>query len=300
MKKILCIGHSAYDVTIPMNHFPIENQKYRIDNIVESGGGPANNAAYLLAKWHLNTYYAGIVGKDLFGYRIRKELKDIGINVKYLELSKKWQTSISYIVVNLNNGSRTIFGHNKPEMKMISKKIRLNPDFILVDGYEHQISLKTIKENPKAITIIDAGRATKEIVELSRHVNYLVCSKDFAEQFTNQKIDIKDLNGLVNIYNLLVNEFKNTVVITLGEYGCLYKVNDIVKIMPPYRVVAKDTTGAGDIFHGAFVYGIYQGYDLEKTIKIASIAGALSVTRIGSKQSMPNLEDVMKVYNSNV
>ena len=67
--------------------------------------------------------------------------------------------------------------------------------------------------------------------------------------------------------------------------------------MPPYKVEPKDTTGAGDIFHGAFVYGLCQNYNLEKTIKIASIAAALSVTKIGSKQSMPELEDVMKVYN---
>jgi len=300
MKKILCIGHSAYDITVAMNHYPVENQKYRVDSIVENGGGPANNASFLLAKWGLKTYYAGVAGRDLYGTRIRQELKDIGVNIKYLELSKKWQTSVSYIVVNLSNGSRTIFGHNKPEMKMSIKKIRLKPDFILVDGYDYELAMKTIKENPKAISIIDAGRATKENIELCRNVNYLVCSKDFAEQFTNQKIDMKNIKGLINAYNSLVKEFNNVVVITLGEYGCLYKVDDTIKLMPPYKVIAKDSTGAGDIFHGAFVYGVYQSYDLEKTIKIASIAGALSVTKIGGKQSMPNLEDVMKVYNRNV
>lgn len=297
MKKVLCIGHSAYDITILMNHFPTENQKYHVEKTVESGGGPANNAAYLISKWGLDTYYAGIVGKDIFGERIKQELRDIGISIKYLETSKLYPTSISYILVNQSNGSRTVFGYSDKNLKMSTKKIKLRPDTILVDGYDHELAMKTIKENPKAITIIDAGRATKENIELAKIVNYLVCSRDFAEQFTNIKIDINNSKTLLDIYNIMTNEFKNTIIITLGENGCLYKSNDTIKLMSPYKVIAKDTTGAGDIFHGAFTYAITKGYDLEQAVKIASIAGALSVTKIGSKQSMPSLEDVMKVYN---
>ncbi len=300
MKKILCIGHSAYDVTIAMDHYPIENKKYHIDTIYENGGGPANNAAYLLTKWGLPSYYAGVVGRDLYGKRIQKELRSIGVNTSFLELNKKWPTSVSYIIVNLSNGTRTIFGHNNPDMNMTRKRLNIKPDVILVDGYDYEVAINTIKANSKAISIIDAGRATKETIELSKEVDYLVCSKDFAEQFTNEKININDMRSLISIYKSLVKEFNNNVVITLGENGSLYQIGDAIKIMPPYKVVPKDTTGAGDIFHGAFVYGICQGYDIEKTIKIASIAGALSVTKIGGKQSMPSLEDVMKVYNRNV
>jgi sugar/nucleoside kinase (ribokinase family) len=297
MKKVLCIGHSAYDITILMNHFPTENQKYHVDKTVESGGGPANNAAYLMAKWNLNVYYAGVVGKDLFGERIKQELRDVGINIKYLETSKKYPTSTSYILVNLSSGSRTIFGYSDKNMKMSTKKIGLRPDTILVDGYDHELAMKTIKEHPKAISVLDAGHATEEVISLGKIVNYLVCSRDFAEQFTNQKIDLNNPKSLLDVYNIMSNEFKNTIVITLGENGCLYKSNDAIKLMSPYKVVPKDTTGAGDIFHGAFAYAITQGHDLEQAIKMASIAGALSVTKIGSKQSMPSLEDVMKVYN---
>lgn len=296
-KRVLCIGHSTYDITIVMDFYPPEDKKYKVDTIIESGGGPSNNAAYLLAKWGTNTHYASTVGYDLYGRRIKKELEKIGVKTKLMELRKKFSTSVSYIIVNLSNGSRTVLGYTAADMKLNRKKIKMKPNIILVDGYEFDIAMRTLTENPKAIKVIDAGRASKETIELSKKVDYLVCSRDFAEQYTNQKIDIKDIKGLTSIYNTLVSEFNNIVVITLGEDGVLYKVDDTIKIMPPYKVEPKDTTGAGDIFHGAFVYGLCQNYNLEKTIKIASIAAALSVTKIGSKQSMPELEDVMKVYN---
>lgn len=296
MQSILCIGHSTYDITIPMPNYPVENIKYRIKNIVESGGGPANNAAYLLAKWEVKTYYAGSVGNDLYGNRIKKELTDGGVDTTYLEVKDNMRTSTSYIIANLENGSRTILGHPNLDMICTNQNIALNPAVILVDGYHYELAKQTLINNPDAISILDAGRVTKETLSLGSMVDYLVCSRDFAEQFCRQKIDINNKDILRLIYNNMAASFKTNIIITLGAKGCLYYKNNDVKILPPYQVKAVDSTGAGDIFHGAFAYGLFHHYDLEKTLRIASIAGALSVTKIGSKQSMPALQTVMEIY----
>ena len=66
--------------------------------------------------------------------------------------------------------------------------------------------------------------------------------------------------------------------------------------MPSIKINSIDSTGAGDIFHGAFVYCISKNYDIEKTIKISNIAGALSTKKIGTRNSMPDLEKVMSFY----
>jgi len=71
---------------------------------------------------------------------------------------------------------------------------------------------------------------------------------------------------------------------------------EYVKVMPTYKMDVKDTTGAGDIFHGAFTYGIANGYSLENSVKLGNIAGALSTTKIGSRPSVPELDEVMKLY----
>ena len=65
--KVLCIGHASYDISVIVNEYPKENTKYRVDEKVECGGGPACNAAYLLGCWNVETYFQGIVGNDLYG-----------------------------------------------------------------------------------------------------------------------------------------------------------------------------------------------------------------------------------------
>ena len=73
--KALCVGHATYDITLPTNKFPVENKKMRIKKQVACGGGPACNASYLLAKWGIDTTFAGIVGDDYYGNNIISELE---------------------------------------------------------------------------------------------------------------------------------------------------------------------------------------------------------------------------------
>lgn len=294
--KVLCIGHTAYDITVLTDGYPKENVKYRVEKRIECGGGPASNAAYLLGKWGIKTYIASVVGNDIYGKRIKKEFTDVGVDTTYLELSNKYKTTSSFIIVNKKNASRTVFTYRNPQMRINDMDISINPDYILVDAQELELSLKMIKKYPKAITILDAGRAKYANIKLGKIVDYLVTSRNFAEDFTGMKIDINDNNSLNNVYNSLEKDFKGHIVITLEEHGCLYKEDGIVKLMPGYKVIAKDTTGAGDIFHGAFVYALINKYNYADVMRISNIAGALSVREIGGRYSVPDLKEVLRIY----
>ena len=294
--KVLCIGHTAYDITVLTDGYPKENVKYRVEKRIECGGGPASNAAYLLGKWGIKTYIASVVGNDIYGKRIKKEFTDVGVDTTYLELSNKYKTTSSFIIVNKKNASRTVFTYRNPQMRINDMDININPDYILVDAQELELSLKMIKKYPKAITILDAGRAKYANIKLGKIVDYLVTSRNFAEDFTGMKIDINDNNSLNNVYNSLEKDFKGHIVITLQEHGCLYKEDGIVKLMPGYKVIAKDTTGAGDIFHGAFVYALMNKYNYADVMRISNIAGALSVREIGGRYSVPDLKEVLRIY----
>ena len=225
--KILVIGHAAYDITTPVESYPIENTKNRVHSRIECGGGPASNAAYLLGKWGLDVTFAGVVGNDLYGKRIKKEFDDINVDTRYLELSDSGQTSQAYIIANRENGSRTILTYRPDDMKLKNLDIDFKPDIILIDGQEFEMSKKMLEKYPDAISIIDASRDRKEIVELSKMVNYLVCSKGFAEQIAEYKIDYNDFNTLVTLFDKLEQVFDNTIVVTLEDKGCLYKNNAI-------------------------------------------------------------------------
>ena len=294
--KAICIGQAAYDITLPIDHFPIENKKTRSQDKVECSGGSACNCAYLLAKWGIETYFAGVVGDDYYGDRIKNELEKIGINTKYLEISKEGQTTSSYIITNTTTGSRTIITHRPKELVLDNVKVDEKFDVILLDGYEREFSNKMIENNPDAIKIIDAGSLKEATVELAKKVDYVVCSKDFAEDYTRHKVDYNDLTSLVVIYNILKKDFKNKIVITLEDKGC-FTYDDGYKLVPTLKTKAVDTTGAGDIFHGAFTYAVANKFDMIKTLKIANISGALSVTRIGGQYSIPTLDEVMRKYD---
>lgn len=292
--KALCIGNVAYDFTMPMEKFPKENIKYRVENAVSCGGGPASNAAYLLSLWGVNTYFAGVIGNDDNGKKIKEEFKKVNVNTKFLEVDKDNDTAMSFVLINTKNGSRTVFTKRSNKMKL-TKEINIKPNLILIDGQELEASKKVLIDNPNAISIIDAGRIKCEVIELAKMVDYVVCSKDFAEEFTKIKINLKDKEVLEKVFNKLENNFKN-VIITVEENGALYKKDNIVKLVPTIDVKEIDSTGAGDIFHGAFAYCLLKKYDIEKSIKIANIAGAISVTRLGGRYSMPSLKEVMSTY----
>jgi sulfofructose kinase len=297
--KILCIGHASYDITIPFEGYPIENTKNRVDEKYECGGGPASNAAYLLGKWGLETTFIGVLGDDVYGHRIVDEFKGVNVNTDHVEFDKEGETTLSFIIVNKKNGSRTVLAHRLPNMEL-KRKCDIKADIILIDGQELEASLDAIENNPNAISILDAGSLKEANVILGKKVNYLVCSKSFAEDFTKIKIDFNNPKSIAEVYNIMNNEFKNNIIITLEAKGCLYMKDGKIKLMPSINVTPVDTTGAGDIFHGAFTYCIANGYDLEKTLKISNITGALSVTRMGGRNSVFPLEEVMKIYEKNV
>ena len=106
--KIVCIGHSTYDITLPVEAFPEENKKLRVKERIECGGGPASNAACLLAKWGMDTSIVSIIGNDYYGSLIKDDYIKLGINIDNLEIRDNRTTSSSYIIANKETGTRTI------------------------------------------------------------------------------------------------------------------------------------------------------------------------------------------------
>ena len=297
--KIMCVGQSAYDITLPLDHYPIENKKVRVEGKVECGGGSASNCAYLLAKWGMETYFAGIVGNDYYGEQIKKEYAKAGVNTKYLQVSDKFKTTSSYIIANTSIGSRTILTCRDKDIKMEPVMVDDQFDYILFDGYEKDFCMELIRKNPNAIKVIDAGSVKEATIELCHLVDYIVCSHDFAEEYSGVKIDYNNINSIINAYNELKKKFTANIIITLEALGCFTCIDGEFKIVPSIKVKAIDSTGAGDIFHGAFVYGISKGLSIESSLKIANIAAGLSVTAIGGWFAIPPIEKVHEIYEKN-
>ena len=291
--KIVCVGHSTFDTTLPMNEYPIENIKYRIHNHIECGGGPASNGAYLLAKWGMDTTIASVIGDDYYADCIIEEFKNIGADIEYLEKKENHMTTSSYIIANMSNGSRTILSSKGDKIRKLSKEVNVKADVILIDGEHPETAIEVLEKNPNAISILDAGRLNEDTKILGKMVTYLICSNDFAEEFTGIKTDKQNVEDLTIIHQKLTDFFQTNIIITLEAAGSFTIIDNEYQIIPSIKVKALDSTGAGDIFHGAFTYFIANNYPLKEAIHLASITGAISVTRVGSRYSIPLLSEVL-------
>lgn len=299
MKAILSIGHSAYDFTYLLESFPMENLKYSLDNgietVMECGGGPAGNAAYLMGKWGAKAAYAGVIGDDPQGKAIEDEFRSVGVDLTYLQWNRGGRTPFSVILANKQTGSRTLFNRTLPYPPL---ELEWDPSLewgaILIDGMELYASLKALKAYPKTPSVLDAGSLDRETEILASLVSHLVCSEIFAGSFTGEALDTEASIEAAFLQLEALNT--HCVVMTLGERGSVYrKDNELVRV-PAMRVNAIDTTGAGDIYHGAFAYGLAAGFDLEKTIRIATIAAGLSVQKLGARVAIPTWREVEAVF----
>ena len=293
--KIICVGQSAYDITLPVLGYPEENKKYRISEKIECGGGSANNASYLLGLWNSDVMLVSSVGNDTYGKKIKAEQESVSVDTTYLKEIDGVETTISYIINNKQNGSRTIITNKNPLMKT-SDEITVSGDVILLDGNEEDIAKKIIQDNPNAIKIIDAGSLKESTVSLSKLCDYIVCSNDFARDYSKIDFDYQDLEKIKEAYNLIQKDFKGKLIITLESHGSVLKIDSNFYFVPSIKVDSVDSTGAGDIYHGAFTYFIANNYPLLQSIHYANIAGALSVTKLGSKASVPTKDEVLNYH----
>lgn len=293
MKKILCVGHSAYDITYLLPNFPIENRKYKAQDRIMVSGGPAGNASYLLGKYGEEVSYITTLGNDVYGREIFHDLNEIGVDTKNIIVKDEFVTPCSIIITNGSNGSRTIINYREERrIEGVEFKYKNSPEIILFDGHELGLALQAIEKFPNAVKVLDAGTYKEGTRILGTLVDYLVCSEDFAKDYC--KIDKIEEKDFLNVLLKLKTLNKKTVIVTLGERGSIMEKDGQVIKFKAFTTKAVDTTGAGDIFHGAFVYGLSHNFSIEKNIEFASACASLSVEKLGGRNSIPEIDQVLE------
>lgn len=303
---IITIGMSCYDQFFYVPNYPQENRKVFSHHYLQSGGGPCGNASYLLALWGEDVYHITTLKNDLNGLFVAEELNNIGVNLDYSLINADQVTCTSTILVNQENASRTIITNKNQYEKIVSKQERekldkfiasLNqqphPHVVLIDGHEYELSDYILSKIENKIVVMDAGNVRESNLKLAKYTDYLVASENFAQDL----IDVKDLTESKDQLKALkeiskLSKKNNTPVITLGEKGVIALINNQIHHYAAYNCLPIDTTGAGDIFHGAFCYGIYYQWDLEKTIYFSSLTAAISIEHNGVRDAIPTLVDV--------
>ena len=288
---VLCIGHACCDVSVFVDGYPAENSKCETNELLEACGGPAANAAYLLSSWGLRCAFAGLAGDDAHGRRIRHDFESVGTDVSLLELREGHATPISIILINKHNGSRTIVNRKLKGSAFELRTTGFIPRVLLFDGHELNASLHALDAFPDAVSILDAGSWRDGTAALAGRVHYLAASERFALQASGIP-DISSDQSRRECLTRLRERFCPNTIVTLGERGLMYDDGGGYHHMPAFRAETIDTTAAGDIWHGAFAFGIACGMPLQQCLRFASAAAALSVQVKGGRASIPALHRV--------
>ena len=224
-----------------------------------------------------------------------EELSRAGVDATLVHRSPTDPTPVSIILVNERSASRTIVNRKAPSAA--GCRITRRPDWpqspkvLLFDGHELDAALEAMAIFPDARTILDAGSARPGAVELARRVDYLVASERFARQLSGVA-ELHSREQQAAAMRALSEHNGRPIVITCGERGLLFGTGGDFLHIPAFEVNSVDTTAAGDIFHGAFAYGILKGLALEETLRLSAAAAALSTTVRGGRTSIPSLARV--------
>lgn len=294
MTQVLCIGYSCYDL-IFYPDVPFERDtKYLVTETDESGGGPAANAAYLLSSWGVPAAFAGVLGNDHYGDLVLEEFARVNTDTRLVERPEGFKTPFSSVIIEPDSGERTIFTRHmdiQPYLPDWNRIPGLSPKIILADGHRLEATLDAVERFPDAVLVLDAGSLRDETGKLLPLAGHAVCS----EQFGCQLSALDSLNGpeqwkksLEKIKSICRGE----CAVTLGKNGVIFLEEGAVRHIPAFRVDAADTTAAGDIFHGAYVYALLAGKSFGNSLVFASAAAALSAGRRGGRNSIPGLDEV--------
>ena len=284
---VLCVGAGTYDLVYSVDRHPQPDEKIRANSFIGCGGGPAANGAVTVARLGLQAAFVGYLGNDIFGNAHLEELQQAGV-ITDLVARGEHSSALSVVMVK-PDGSRALVNYRTPESFLTAGSVDfsiVDTSVILFDGHEPYISpaLARTARQRNIITVLDAGSIHSGTEELASLVDYLVCSERFGLDFTGESTEEKALEKL--------GAYAPNVIITVGDRGLFWRNVSGSGRQKAYTVRAVDTTGAGDVFHGALAACLAQKKEWLESLSYASAAGALCCTKIGARLGIPTKEEV--------
>ena len=300
MLKAICLGRIKYDINVLVEKMPAEGTTTEVFNKIGCGGGTASNVAVSLGKWGVGCAVCGVLGNDVYGNKIREEFDKVHLDNRYLEQSYNNDTPLSTIIVNKETKNHTIYNLSDKFISIKKMDYDFSPDLLVVDGYDSVSSKKILERFPNSKRVLCANIISKEVFELCHKSGYVICSTEFAEMMSGIKYDPNNVKSLADIYQELKKKNLNTeFIIYLKEKGALYCVNNQIKISPMLQMEVVDRQGGFDAFCAGFAYDIVVDSDLEKAVKFGCISASLNARTLGTRLSIPTLEEIKKMYEQN-
>ena len=290
---VLGLGENSVDIVhvlpgYPQPHGPQAKMRIREQEICV--GGQMVTALSTCAALGLRTKYLGATGNDEHGGRVRQALAERGIDASSV-IVRDAANRYAVILLDESSGERVILWDR-------DERLNLHPDelpaeaiaaarLLHVDGVDEDAAIRAALAGRAAGIHVtsDLDRLTARSDELFRAVTIPILAEHLPAAMTG----LGDLDAALRA---LRRRHDGLLVVTLGARGAAALDGDRLLRVEGFAVNATDTTGAGDVFRGGFIYGLLQGWELETTLRFANAAAAVSCTRRGALNGVPSMGEI--------
>jgi len=280
---VVGVGLNATDTLLLVPHFPAYAGKAPFHEEIVSPGGQVASAMVTCASLGLKTKYIGTVGDDERGRIQMESLRHSGIDLEHVQIRQGCANQSAYIIIDRATGERTVLWRRDDCLRISPSEIA--PEQITcarllhIDGHdtaavEHAARIARRAGIPVTVDVDTIYHGFDRVLP---HVDYLIASSEFPIQWTNESDPFRALEMIQREYKMRV------AAMTLGAHGSLALEAGKFFYSPAFVVNCVDTTGAGDIFHGAFCYAVLQRMPLREALDFSNAMAALNCTALGAR-----------------
>lgn len=290
-------GLNAVDHLCVVPHYPRFDTKTEILHYERLAGGQVATTVTFISRMGLKAKYIGKVGSDDLGRFSQQSLRSEKIDTSSVLVEAGARNQYAFIIIDKNSGERTILWERDTRLSFRDDELRREDvcggRMLHLDGHDYAAALRaaTWAQEEGIPVMIDLDKVVPYSDELISKVDFLITSSNFPPDFTGIADPIESLLALRQ-------SCAGFLAVTLGAQGAMAVVGEECIRFPAFKVHAVDTTGAGDIFHGGFIYGLLQNWPLEEIMSFANAAAGLNCTHLGARAGIPPLSEILQLANS--
>jgi sulfofructose kinase len=290
---VVGVGLNATDTLIPLSHYPERGSKvaFRSANVLP--GGQVATAMAACQSWGLQTRYVGKVGDDSAAALHRAEFARLGVET-HLVAAAGCASQQAFILVD-DTGERTVLWKRDERLTLQPEELQrewvVEARALHVDGHDTAAAALAARWARAAgvVVIADLDDLYPGVEALLKNIDYLITSRDIPGRLVGEQDLRKSLPVLRRRYGCVLT------AATLGDEGVLAWDGTQFHYAAAYRVKVADTTGAGDIFHAGFLYGLLQGWPVQRQLDFACAAAALNCAGVGARGGIQSVETIERL-----
>jgi len=293
-------GLNAVDHLIVVPEYPAFDTKIRLLEHKQATGGQAATTMVALKRLGLNTAYAGRLGSDAEGQFGLQSLKSENVNLEFVEVIEGARNQIAFIIIDRRTGERTIIWNRDERLSYPAA------DAPVAFASRGRILHLDAHDPPACVRMAEAARVESAIVtadidniyeglpELLPLIDVLIGSREFPHRLTGIADQRASLVELKSRYGCRI------VGMTKGRDGAIIYCEGQFIESPAYEVPGgcRDTTGAGDAFHGGFLYGLLNGENIETSLRLGNAVAALKCRQLGARSALPSANELNEFLES--